>query len=98
MRQNYLDWDNPAHRKLIVAGAEAVAAHIGLDRLHEKLPVIALDEIHKFSRSENWLKGFFDIYADKCRIIVIGSSRLDVYRRGGDSLMGRYFHYRMHPF
>ena len=23
---------------------------------------------------------------------------MDVYRRGGDSLMGRYFLYRMHPF
>ena len=31
-------------------------------------------------------------------IIVTGSSRMDVYRRGGDSLMGRYFLYRMHPF
>ena len=32
------------------------------------------------------------------RILVTGSSRLEVYRRGGDSLMGRYFSYRMHPF
>ena len=23
---------------------------------------------------------------------------MDIYRRGGDSLMGRYFSYRMHPF
>ena len=23
---------------------------------------------------------------------------MDVYKRGGDSLMGRYFPYRMHPF
>jgi predicted AAA+ superfamily ATPase len=30
--------------------------------------------------------------------MVTGSSRLDVFRRGGDSLMGRYFLYRMHPF
>jgi len=28
----------------------------------------------------------------------LGSNRMDVYRRGGDSLMGRYFLYRMHPF
>ena len=26
------------------------------------------------------------------------SARMDVYKRGGDSLMGRYFPYRMHPF
>ena len=30
--------------------------------------------------------------------MVTGSSRMDVYRRGGDSLMGRYFLYHMHPF
>jgi predicted AAA+ superfamily ATPase len=30
--------------------------------------------------------------------VVTGSSRLDVFKRGGDSLMGRYFLYRMHPF
>jgi len=29
---------------------------------------------------------------------VTGSSRMDTYRRGGESLMGRYFLYRMHPF
>ena len=42
--------------------------------------------------------GFFDVYGDRVRVIVTGSSRLEVYRRGGDSLMGRYFLYRMHPF
>lgn len=29
--------------------------------------------------------------------MVTGSARLDVYRAGGDSLMGRYFPYRLHP-
>jgi predicted AAA+ superfamily ATPase len=94
----YLDWDNPTHRKLLTAGPEAVAAAVGLNDLASTPPVLAIDEIHKFGRWKNWLKGFFDIYADRCRVIVTGSSRLDVYRRGGDSLMGRYFHYRMHPF
>jgi predicted AAA+ superfamily ATPase len=34
----------------------------------------------------------------KYRFLVTGSSRLDVYRRGGDSLQGRYHYYRLHPF
>ena len=29
---------------------------------------------------------------------MTGSARLDIYRRGGDSLQGRYHHYRLHPF
>jgi predicted AAA+ superfamily ATPase len=31
-------------------------------------------------------------------MLVAGSARLDVYRRGGDSLMGRYHYWRLHPF
>ncbi|MDA2922738.1 ATP-binding protein, partial [Patescibacteria group bacterium AH-259-L07] len=31
-------------------------------------------------------------------ILVTGSARLDLYRKGGDSLMGRYHYYRLHPF
>lgn len=94
---HYLDWDNPSHRKIIAAGPDAVATYIGVSDLSENSPIVALDEIHKFGRWKNWLKGYFDVYADSSRVIVTGSSRLDVYRRGGDSLMERYFHYRMHP-
>src|SRR5262249_48681979 len=36
-------------------------------------------------------------YHNDLRIIVTGSARLDIYKKGGDSLMGRYFSYRMHP-
>lgn len=32
------------------------------------------------------------------RFLVTGSARLDVYRRGGDSLQGRYHRDRLHPF
>ena len=30
-------------------------------------------------------------------IVVTGSSRLDLFRKGGDSLLGRYFAFRLHP-
>lgn len=69
-----------------------------LDRLSETAPVVLFDELHKYRRWKQLLKGFFDTYSDRVRIIVTGSSRMDVYRRGGDSLMGRYFLFRMHPF
>jgi uncharacterized protein len=94
---HYHNWDIMADRRLIQAGQEALAQYVGLTTLQENKPIIALDEIHKFSRWKNWLKGFFDAYADRSHILVTGSARLDVYRRGGDSLMGRYFLYRMHP-
>ena len=44
------------------------------------------------------MKGFFDTYVhQRFHVVVTGSSRLDLYRKGADSLMGRYFMYRMHP-
>ena len=33
-----------------------------------------------------------------CQALITGSARLDHYRKGGDSLQGRYHHHRLHPF
>ena len=94
----YLNWDDFDDREAILAGPKRVAAIIGLDRLRAGTPLVLFDELHKFPRWKQFLKGFFDAYAGRVRIAVTGSSRLGIYRRGGDSLMGRYFSYRMHPF
>lgn len=94
----YIDWDNIDDRESILAGPARLVDHYRLDRLSRTSPVVIFDELHKYPRWKQFLKGFFDTYADQLRIIVTGSSRMDVYRRGGDSLMGRYFLYRMHPF
>jgi len=98
MSAAYLDWDNVDDRRVIARGPAATAERLGLERLREKPPVAVFDELHKFARWKSFLKGFFDSYAASVRLLVTGSSRMDVYRRGGDSLMGRYFLYRMHPF
>ncbi len=94
----YLNWDNLDDRELILAGPARLTGELGLDRLSKTKPVILFDELHKYPRWKQLLKGFFDTYSDQVRIVVTGSSRMDTYRRGGDSLMGRYFLYRMHPF
>jgi predicted AAA+ superfamily ATPase len=95
---SYANWDNVDDRELILAGPARLVERFGLDRLSSIAQTILFDELRKYPRWKQFLKGFFDTYADRMRIIVTGSSRMDVYRRGGDSLMGRYFHYRMHPF
>jgi predicted AAA+ superfamily ATPase len=58
---------------------------------------VVFDELHKYSRWRNLLKGLYDQHRDTLRILVTGSARLDLYRRGGDSLQGRYHHLRLHP-
>ena len=94
----YVNWDSFDDRELILAGPARLVDAFKLDRVSETVPVILFDELHKFPRWKQFLKGFFDTHADRVRIAVTGSSRMDIYRRGGDSLMGRYFSYRMHPF
>lgn len=93
----YFNWDNVNNRSIIIEGPDAVASFCKLNELHKDLPIIVFDEIHKYRNWKRFLKGFFDSYEKKCQIIVTGSSRLDIYKRGGDSLMGRYFLYRLHP-
>jgi len=98
LSDHYLNWDNSDDRRRILRGPAALAEALQLDRLREKPPVAVLDELHKYSKWKALLKGFFDTYGDQVRLIVTGSSRLDVFRRGSDSLMGRYLLYRMHPW
>ena len=42
-------------------------------------------------------KGLFDKRGRELQILVTGSARLDYYRRGGDSLQGRYHFCRLLP-
>ena len=94
----YLNWDNSDDRRRLLSGPAALAETLQLDRLRAKPPVAVLDELHKYSKWKSLLKGFFDTYGERVRLLVTGSSRMDVFRRGGDSLMGRYLLYRMHPW
>lgn len=98
LANEYLNWDNLDDRERILSGPSGIVERLKLNRLRESPPVALFDELHKYPRWKQLLKGLFDTYADQVRIIVTGSSRMDTYRRGGDSLMGRYFLYRMHPF
>lgn len=94
----YINWDNLDDRVEILGGPKRLIERLGLEKLRKTVPTALFDELHKYPRWKEFLKGFFDTYADRVHILVTGSSRMDTYRRGGESLMGRYFHYRMHPF
>jgi len=93
----YFNWDDIEDRQRILQGGQVIAAYINIDRLRDKVPLVIFDEIHKYSQWKSFIKGFYDRYHKECRILVTGSARLDVFKKGGDSLMGRYFYYRLHP-
>lgn len=89
----YLNWDRLEDRKRILEGFLKKTQPV----LRDQKPILVLDEIHKYKAWKNYLKGFYDTENDHWHIIVTGSAKLNIYRKGGDSLMGRYFLYRMHP-
>jgi predicted AAA+ superfamily ATPase len=94
----YLNWDNYNDKQLILDGPKAIAEQFRLQELRSVTTLIVFDEIHKYTHWKNFLKGFFDTYREQVKIIVTGGAKLDIYRSSGDSMMGRYFPYRIHPF
>jgi uncharacterized protein len=60
-------------------------------------PLIIFDEIHKMKQWKRWLKGIYDTEGIPPEMLVTGSAKLNTYKKVGDSLAGRYFHYRLHP-
>ncbi len=83
----YLNWDNADNRKRILKGQWPADQQL-----------IILDEVHKFPRWRNLVKGYYDTMKNTHKFLITGSARLDHYRKGGDSLLGRYYYCRLHPF
>lgn len=85
----YLNWDILPHQKRILTDP----AFPEKENREPGLPfLVVFDEIHKFARWKNYLKGMYDQYRDEnVRFLVTGSGRLDLFKKGGDSLLGRYF-------
>lgn len=91
----YYNWDDVEFRRKWAKNPKEV---IPVSRGKQSTPLIVLDEIHKDRRWKRTLKGIYDTLPYPCDILVTGSARLNVYRKGSDSLLGRYFHFRLHPF
>jgi len=93
----YRTWDDLAWRRAFVRDPYGfVDAY--RPRTPGRRPLVGLDEIHKHPRWKTYVKGLWDTRHDRVDVLVTGSGRLDVYQRGGDSLLGRYHQYRLHPF
>ena len=59
--------------------------------------MLVLDEIHKMNGWKMFMKGIYDTRPENQAIMITGSARLDTFRQAGESLSGRYFHFRLHP-
>ena len=83
---NYLNWDDLTSKAKLKKGEIPSSS------------LIVIDEVHKFKGWRNLVKGFYDKRPEDQNFLITGSARLDYYRRGGDSLLGRYQYLRLHPF
>ncbi len=84
---DYFNFDNSEHRLALNERS--------WDR---KKPLVIFDELHKMPEWKTFLKGIFDVEGTTPAILVTKSARLDAFRKVGDSLAGRFFSYRLHPF
>ncbi len=85
-KQVYLNFDSPADRLILREGS--------WDR---KAELVIFDELHKWKSWKRWIKGVYDTEGVRPRLLVTGSARMDVFRKGGESLAGRHFSLRLHP-
>lgn len=91
----YGNWDDVEFRRAWTRSPRSLLPAPGA--LTNERPLAVFDEIHKARGWKRTLKGLFDTLEAPCDILVTGSARLDVYRRGGESLLGRYLRFRLHP-
>ena len=90
----YYSWDTPKVKRRYAARPDFFVEDLPPELSN---PWVALDEIHKYPKWKNLLKGYYDEWRGKIRFIVTGSARLDLFRKSGDSLVGRYFLFKMLP-
>lgn len=91
----YFNWDDPYVRKEYEKNPHFLKSYISKSK--NQHPLIVFDEIHKTKNWKNILKGLYDVHLDEAQFMVTGSARLDYFRSSGDSLVGRYFSYKMLP-
>ena len=82
----YFNWDYADDKRILLRGG-----------MPANQPLIVLDEIHKYKNWRNFVKGLYDKNKSSISFLITGSARLDYYRKGGDSLQGRYHYHRLHP-
>lgn len=86
-KSTYLNWDNIEHKKRILN-----------TEYNSQSDIIIFDEIHKYKKWKSLLKWEYDVKKTKYKFLVTWSARLDVYQKWWDSMLWRYYYYRLHPF
>ena len=93
-RELYFNWDDHRFKAIWTKSPELIAERA----FAQTKPRLVLDEFHKNRRWKTQVKAFYDHHGDNLEIILTGSAHLNAYRKGVDSLMGRFVHFHLLPF
>lgn len=92
-QSRYFTWDDPKSRRAWIQNPSSF-----LEEFSEKTnALLVVDEIHK---SKNWktqLKGIWDQRKEGIDLLVTGSAQINILKKAGDSLVGRYYHFHLDP-
>lgn len=91
----YFNWDDPYVRNEYTLNPHFLKSYLAKSK--NSMPLVVFDEIHKHKEWKNILKGLYDIHNGEAQFMITGSARLDYFNMSGDSLIGRYFSYKMLP-
>ena len=94
---HYYDWDKRIIRRQFKEDPYFFHSTSLKEKNTQQKIAICFDEIHKYPKWKNILKDYFDSFENQYEFIITGSARLDLFRKSGDPLSGRFFLFRLLP-
>ena len=91
----YFNWDIIDNKKTLLQDPYFFQA---VDMEGGGRPLVILDEIHKYRQWKNYLKGVYDKFHNRFSFAILGSGRLDISKRAGDAMTGRFLEMHLFPF
>ncbi len=94
----YFDLEKPQDLERVEAGCEEFLQYLEIRGANKKRRnVVFIDEIHYLSEPAKFIKLMVDHYSSRIKLVVSGSSSLEMKRKFKESMVGRKFSFHLYP-
>ncbi len=94
----YFDLEELSHLRLLNAGVKDFLAYLDALGLRKgERAFVFIDEFHYMENPTNFIKLMVDHYSDKVKLVITGSSSLDIKKKFRESLVGRKLVFNLYP-
>jgi len=94
----YFDLEKPQDLEKVEAGCEELLQFLEIQGAsRKKRNVVFIDEVHYLSDPAKFIKLMVDHYSSRVKLIVSGSSNLEIKKKFKESMMGRKFTFHLYP-